>query len=431
MKLSDQVQFTMRNMRKNKLRIFMTVLATTMGSAFLIVLASVGFGLQSSLMEEASSHQPLTQIQIWDRYESDELQGIDERTIEEIKELEHIRTVVPRGMVYHMDVSPSVTLEDYMSGAQVIVTDFEAEKDSNLSLSEGDFPASENEILVGYHFSESLISPEAAEQRTDPEDPYFAPEEGDYSGSVLGKNITVSFTNQESGEIVEEETFTIAGITAAPSRDWNRNGNIYVAGEFREHFMGLTGQEHMYTEINAHVTSVEHVENVTAELKEQGYSVYSISEELSSMNLFFNALKAGLIFVGTIAVLIASIGIFNTMTMAVTERTHEIGVMKALGANPAGIRRMFLMESGAIGLMGTLFGVVIAYAVSAASNVIIPAILEATTGTDTLNITFSAIPAELVLIAGLISVAVATVSGYRPALRATRVNVLQALRREA
>ncbi|PYZ98198.1 macrolide ABC transporter permease [Alteribacter lacisalsi] len=433
MKLSDQIRFTIRNMRKNKLRIFMTVLATTMGSAFLIVLASVGFGLQNSLIEEASSHQPLTQIQLWEKHEDGVHQEIDEQMIEEIKAMEHIKTVVPRSTVFQMDVYPSISLGDYQSGGDVIVTDFEAEEESNLSLSDGRFPESENEILAGYHFSDSLISPETAEEQAEQDDPYVYEAEGDYTGSVLGQEVTISFVDWESGDIVEEETFTIAGITEAPARDWSRDGNLYVAGEFREQFMGLTGQDLMYTDINAHVTSVEHVENVTNDLKEQGYSVYSISEELSSMNMFFNALKAGLIFVGTIAVLIASIGIFNTMTMAVTERTHEIGVMKALGADPSSIRRMFLMESSAIGFMGALFGVMIAYIVSIGANLIIPSILASTTGseTETFNITFSAITPELVLTATAISVSVAMISGYRPALRATKVNVLSALRREA
>ena len=76
---------------------------------------------------------------------------------------------------------------------------------------------------------------------------------------------------------------------------------------------------------------------------------------------FSSHLRAGLIFVGTIAILIASIGIFNTMTMAVTERTREIGVMKAIGADPKLIQRLFLMESAWIGIVGTVLAIAISY----------------------------------------------------------------------
>jgi len=151
------------------------------------------------------------------------------------------------------------------------------------------------------------------------------------------------------------------------------------------------------------------------------------------MNVFFLVLKIGLIFVGTIAVLIASIGIFNTMTMAVTERTREIGVLKAIGASPKLIQRLFLMESTFIGIFGTLIAVVISYAISFAANAALPLILKAATGEEafaTNDITFSLIPWQLVIIAAAISVGVAMISGYRPARKATKIDVIQALRQE-
>ncbi|MDE1455742.1 FtsX-like permease family protein, partial [Bacillus paralicheniformis] len=86
--------------------------------------------------------------------------------------------------------------------------------------------------------------------------------------------------------------------------------------------------------------------------------------------------KIGLIFVGVIAVLISAIGIFNTMTMAVTERTQEIGIMKAIGASPNVIRKMFLLESAYIGILGSVLGVIISYGVSFLVNKIIPPILS-------------------------------------------------------
>jgi acetoin utilization transport system permease protein len=159
--------------------------------------------------------------------------------------------------------------------------------------------------------------------------------------------------------------------------------------------------------------------------------VYSITEELDSVNLFFNVFKAGLIFVGTIAIVISSIGIFNTMTMAVTERTQEIGIMKALGAQPGIIRRLFLMESAYIGIVGSIIGVVISYAISFAANMLLPIILSSVMGEEAeMDFTFSYIPLSLVLISAGISIGVAMISGLRPAVKATNINVLSALRRE-
>ena len=173
--------------------------------------------------------------------------------------------------------------------------------------------------------------------------------------------------------------------------------------------------------------------SVTKELKEMGYSVYSVSEQLEQLDVFFMAFKIGLIFVGTIAVLIASIGIFNTMTMAVTERTREIGVMKAIGASPKLIQRLFLMESAWIGVIGTVLAVIISYAVSYLANWILPIVVVAALGEDgfqDLSMTFSLIPWQLVVIASFISVGVAMISGWRPARKATKIDVIQALRQE-
>ncbi len=146
------------------------------------------------------------------------------------------------------------------------------------------------------------------------------------------------------------------------------------------------------------------------------------------------AFKIGLIFVGVIAVLISAIGIFNTMTMAVTERTQEIGIMKAIGASPNVIRKMFLLESAYIGILGSVLGVIISYGVSFLVNKIIPPILssvsEGGASAADFSITFSYIPVSLVLIATLISAGVAILSGLNPAIKATRTNVLTALRRE-
>ena len=124
------------------------------------------------------------------------------------------------------------------------------------------------------------------------------------------------------------------------------------------------------------VDTAENVLPVVEKLKEKGYQVYSQLEQLDQMETIFFVLKAGLVFVGTIAVLIASIGIFNTMTIEVTERTSEIGILKAIGATPGLIQRLFIMESLFIDVIGTILALIISYAVSFAGNFITPIIMQ-------------------------------------------------------
>ena len=188
-----------------------------------------------------------------------------------------------------------------------------------------------------------------------------------------------------------------------------------------------------YNNVMVYADNLENVKVITKTLKDQGLSVYSVTEELDQLDVFFFALKAGLIFVGTIAILISSIGIFNTMTMAVTERTREIGVMKAIGAKPKLIQRLFLMESAWIGILGTFLAIVISYGVSMIANFVLPIIVTAALGEEDfgdIQVKFSIIPWQLVVIASTISIGVAMISGWRPARKATKIDVINALRTE-
>ena len=122
------------------------------------------------------------------------------------------------------------------------------------------------------------------------------------------------------------------------------------------------------------------------------------------------------------------------MTMAVTERTREIGVMKAIGADPKLIQRLFLMESAWIGIVGTVLAsryfvwgkhcIELSFCQSLFQRHLARRILE------DMDVTFSVIPWQLVLIASTISIGVAMISGWRPARKATKIDVINALRQE-
>ncbi|MEK3807569.1 FtsX-like permease family protein [Bacillus sp. FSL H8-0547] len=443
MKFRDQLGLVRRNMKKNRMRVFMTVLATTIGCAFLIVLASVGFGMQKSMQEELLSAQKLNEIQISGK-ETDA--GFEQGNDEQIKELEdtkNVAAVVRRSYATQTGQTDAKLGDRTSDYASLLLTNMESEFKANLKLDSGKAPENDREIIVGHHFANSLLTDAERTKRDEQaENPETAAEEPEgYQGELIGKEIVLTQTEQIEGKSETKSwTFTISGITEAPARDYMDDFNIYISDVWKEDMHTFAAkadssdevEPQEYNEIKVYTASMEDVKGVTDSLKDKGYLVYSITEELENMNLFFNAFKVGLIFVGTVAVLIASIGIFNTMTMAVTERTQEIGIMKAIGAQPGVIRRIFLLESAFIGLLGALLGVIIAYAVSFAANFAIPLVLEAVSegSMEGVDFTFSYIPLSLVLIAGGISLGVALISGLRPAVKATNINVLSALRRE-
>lgn len=421
----------------------MTVLATTIGCAFLIVLASVGFGMQKSMQEELLSAQKLNEIQISGK-ETDA--GFEQGNDEQIKDLEdtkNVAAVVRRSYATTTGQTAAKLGDRIADYSNPLLTNMENEFKANLKLDSGNEPKNNREVIVGHHFAASLLTDAERKKRDEQaQNSETAAEEPEgYQGELIGKEIVLTQTEQIDGKSETKSwTFTISGITKAPAKDYLQDMSIYISDDWKEDMQGFAAkadaadevEQQEYNEIKVYTASIEDVKGVTDSLKDKGYLVYSIAEELENMNLLFNAFKAGLIFVGTVAVLIASIGIFNTMTMAVTERTQEIGIMKAIGAQPGVIRRIFLLESAFIGLLGALLGVIIAYAVSFAANFAIPLVLGAVSegSMEGVDFTFSYIPLSLVLIAGGISLGVALISGLRPAVKATNINVLSALRRE-
>lgn len=442
MKFKDQLNLVKRNMKKNRMRVFMTILATTMGCAFLIVLASVGFGIQKSAQDELLDNQVLTQVEISGKEIDGNYKAISEKELKELQETENVTAVVRRS-----SVSQTATVEanfgDRTGNVNPKLTNMEHELKGNLDLDSGSVPKKKNEVIVGYHLGKSLLTDEERkvldEISENPESDLKAP--AGYKGDLIGKEIVFTMTEQIDGKPVEKSwNMKIAGISKEPARDYIEDNSFLISEELKPEMSAFAAQADgaeeventEYSEVIVYTSGIDKVDGVTKALKDKGYYVFSVTEQLENMNLFFNAFKAGLIFIGTVAVLIASIGIFNTMTMAVTERTQEIGIMKAIGAQPGVIRRIFLMESAFIGIIGSVVGVLLSYGISFAANFAIPLILNSVAegSTDGVEFTFSYVPLSLVLIASGISVGVAIISGLRPAVKATNINVLSALRRE-
>lgn len=422
-------------MKKNRLRVFMTILATTMACSFLIVLASVGFGLQKSAQDEIMKQQIITEVKVLGKEKGDV-------KTDDLKKYDHVKSVVSRTALIPL---VNVELDDRSGETQAALTDMKEEKEAGLELDRGKVPTSANEIVVGYHLAEQLWTKkerQAYEKKLNqtsngeemPEEPKG------YTKDILNKVIQVKVPKlNEENEVVKEKTFDfrVVGVLKKPNLEWQEDHKIFIPNAYEKEFDQIldlspeAGNVEKMTSVYA--DKFDNVGALTNKLTDEGYQVISVTNQLEGMDMFFTVFKIGLIFVGCIAVIISAIGIFNTMTMAVTERTQEIGIMKAIGANPSIIKRMFLMESAYIGVIGSIIGIIISYIISFAVNLIIPAILSSMSeggASDQFSITFSYIPLSLVITATVISAGVAILSGLNPARKATKTNVLAALRRE-
>lgn len=422
MQFKDQVDFIRQHMKRNKLRVATTILAAMMGCAFLIVLASVGFGLHKTITDDVLDNRKVTEIEVPSKVEADE--KITPAEVQAMRNIPHVEAVVERSGVAAEAVAKIGARSGYVNP---ILSDLKEEQKAGLALSEGAMPKKAEEVVVGYHFAKALLTDEEREASEEQQS------ENGFAGSLIGQTFELELTPYEGEAEPASWSFTVAGVLEEPAKDWMSDGSVYLDDSWAAAFNEKLGTDEESKSISVYADGLQSVGGISEALKDDGYYVYSVTEELGSMNMFFTALKAGLIFVGTIAVLIASIGIFNTMTMAVTERTREIGVMKAIGAQPKLIQKLFLMESAAIGIIGTGIAVVLSYAISMLANWLVPIIIKSSLGeqdSEGFDMVISLIPWQLVVIASIISIGVAMVSGWRPARKATQIDVIQALRQE-
>lgn len=154
MKFKDQLKFIRRNMKKNRLRVFMTILATTVACAFLIVLASVGFGLQKSLTEQLMKEQIVTEINVVGK-EGQSDQKVQKKDLKEFENRKDVSAIIERTQVFApAEAKLGNRTNNQMSN--ITITDMAAEQKANIKLDRGRVAKTPNEIVVGYHFGKNL-----------------------------------------------------------------------------------------------------------------------------------------------------------------------------------------------------------------------------------------------------------------------------------
>jgi putative ABC transport system permease protein len=176
------------------------------------------------------------------------------------------------------------------------------------------------------------------------------------------------------------------------------------------------------------VTDPDVLPGVQTRLNELGFSSFSIVDQLKELRTVFLILNSALGLLGGISLLVASFGIANTMIMSILERTREIGIMKAIGAEDREIKLIFFVEAGLIGLMGGVAGALAAWAIDAVANRLAYRFILQPRGVSYVD--FFALPPYLWLGAILFAVAISILAALYPAARAARIDPVKALRHD-
>jgi putative ABC transport system permease protein len=247
----------------------------------------------------------------------------------------------------------------------------------------------------------------------------------DFAG-VIGQNVeTILRTSR--GE-TQGYRLRVRGI----SQERSRNIQVSIADRIamKNWWFNSTNtlEREGYDSVAIRAADVTRASALTAQIQKEGFQVQSLEIFVQVANRIVTAITVMFTLIGSIALLVATIGIANTMVMAIYERTREIGILKAMGASRGEIRQMFMMEAGFIGLIGGVIGLLLGWLAGLGLNQAIPIYLRY----RELPVRGNFFVVSLTLAAGVIVFAtfIGLVAGLLPAQRAAKLDPLQALRHE-
>jgi putative ABC transport system permease protein len=252
-------------------------------------------------------------------------------------------------------------------------------------------------------------------------------------------------TGEDSGGfsvVPKEQRLKIVGIVETePAAGYGGYGNARLlmplqtastlraaqVNDLRDIVRDANAKKTTYASLSVRAKSPSLVETLEASIKNMGFAAFSLLDASKSLRTFFSVFDLLLGIFGSLALAVATLGIVNTLVMAILERRREIGVLKALGAADSDVQQLFFVEAGVMGLFGGLFGVTMGWllgrAITFGTNVYLKR--------QSLNpIELSSVPWWLVLSALIFAIVVSLIAGLYPASRAAKLNPVDALRYE-
>lgn len=413
--------FTWRNLWRTKLRTIFTIAGVLIGSSAIMTMVSLGAGLQSSITGAFSEVADLQVLEVMPGYNleenrmsftfsSDEVDyPLDRETIDNINRIEGVDGVTPILNVY----GGYIRLRGRDHDIQLVGMDFATLPMFGFELEDGnEILRKPRGVLVGSKVKESM---------------------GEDMAKLLERgNIQYNLTklDQQGKETNKRYRFTSMGVLK--ERSSMEDYSIIVPLETARDMLKWLGQDKNYEKegydnIKVKVSSPEQVDRVTNEIQGMGLLVFSLKQILEGVNVVFLIVQIILGSIGSIALIVAGLGIVNTMIMSIYERTKEIGIMKVVGASLGDIRNMFILEAGIIGLLGGIGGIITGWIlgriIDFGANLYISSM-----GGQSMSLVST--PPGLVFFILVFSILIGMISGLYPALKAMKLSPLSAIRQE-
>ena len=454
MRLYDLFKLALSNLKRRKTRTFLTILGVVIGTASIVVMVSLGLGMSQMMMESYKNEGSLTMIRVYESYERNDANDknkkqteLTDENMELFRALDHVIEVSPA-----LDVN--VTAKCNGAEGDFVIRGVSQYYLSQLRLREGGSIPEKDQGELSLIYGNQLLYNSFYKPKT------YENVEVDPSKDTIFLTFPLSSYSEKKNKSDSDSAKTqkqkkyilpVCGIIKGGSEDWSQDSyNAYADIDTLKRFLrklykkalvpdprttknGKAYTYYVYDCIYVFVDDMNNVKDVQKEISNLGFSVNSNMEWLESAQEQLSMVQMVLGGIGGVSLLVAAIGIMNTMMMSIYERTKEIGVMKVLGCDMSDIRNMFLFESGIIGLMGGIAGLFVSYIISFIINY-----FTSDSGGESVAMfigyteggSLSYIPMWLAGFAIVFAIAVGSIAGYVPAVRAMKLSPLAAIRNE-
>lgn len=437
MSIWDLLSLIVENLSRRKARVALTAIGVIIGTAAVVLLVSLGVGLQQNAEQQLGSIGDLTKITVWPLYEFGEGGGgigpvseeptftpLTNQTIADIQAIPGVTAVIPQDPFYYGMILNVGQLEGYSQLLGVGVDDLSL---LGVTAREGALELVPGTAIVGASVNQSFYNP-----RPRPGQESFEPP------NLMGETLKITLIKYSSDgtEVRKTVRVKITGVLneMRDEPDWS----IYLPMSDMEGYLTWANGKRPnrdkdgYATIIVRVGDVEQVLDVAQAITDLGYQAYTPQSFVQGISGFYTVLQVVFGGVGAIALLVAAIGIANTMAMAILERTREIGLMKAVGATNRHVLSVFLGEAAGIGFIGGVGGVTIGWALGQVVNVLALAYFagqSVETGAPPPTVAVST-PSWLPVFSVLFATFIGLVSGLYPALSAATLEPVKALKYE-